>query len=63
MEDYSDVKFSIEREGIGYFLMDYIDSSEMPDEKGKELFDEAVNSLKKFQDYVELQYEKEENTK
>lgn len=61
MENYIDVLNKIENEGLGYFILDYTSSFDMPDEKGAKLFDEAEFALRQFQEYVEEQAKLEES--
>ena len=61
MEDYLDVQVSIENEGIGYFLTSYCSSDDMPDEKGKELFDKAIKAIEEFEKYVQIEADKCKN--
>ena len=42
-------------EGIGYYLLDYTDENEMPNEESKQLFLEAKNAIKKFEAYIKEQ--------
>ena len=58
-ELFEGIKNRIEQEGLGYYLISYTDSSEMPDETSKDLFDKAVNALDDFMDYVESMAEEE----
>ena len=52
-EEFEYVEDKIDQEGLGYYLMDYTDSGEMPDEKSRELFDRASGAMRDFVDYIE----------
>ena len=62
-EEFEGIANKIENEGLGYYLMYYTDSSSMPDEKSKKLFDEAVKGLNNFTAYVEAMAKEEEIVK
>jgi len=52
-EEFEYILNKIDNEGLGYYLLDYTDSSEMPDEKSKELFEKANEALFAFKKYIE----------
>ena len=56
---YNRIKYSIDDEGLGYFLQSYCSSDYMPDEEGKLLFEKAENALNEFEQYVEMRAQKE----
>ena len=56
---YNSVKHSIENEGLSYFLQSYCSSDYMPDKEGKMLFENALNALNEFEQYVEMRAKKE----
>ena len=58
-KSYTEVKYSIENEGLGYFLQSYCSSDYMPDKEGKMLFENALNALNEFEQYVEMRAKKE----
>ena len=58
-KSYTEVKYSIENEGLGYFLQSYCSSDYMPDEEGRLLFEKAENALNEFESYVEMRSKKE----
>ena len=62
-EEFENVVNKIDNEGLGYYLISYTDSSSMPDEKSKDLFDKAVKALNNFTEYVEAKAEEEEIAK
>ena len=51
-EEFEYIENKIKNEGIGYYLLDYTDSSTMPDKKSKELFEKARRAILDFQDYI-----------
>jgi len=51
-EEFDYIEAKIDNEGIGYYILDYTTSAEMPDEKSKELFDKASNALREFKNYI-----------
>ncbi len=59
-KNYTKVYYSIENEGLGYFLTGYTSANTMPDEKGEELFNIAKQALLEFKNYVNQQMEKED---
>lgn len=59
-KNYTKVYYSIENEGLGYFLTRYTSANTMPDEKGEELFNIAKQALLEFENYVNQQMEKED---
>lgn len=59
-KNYTKVYYSIENEGLGYFLTSYTSANTMPDEKGEELFNIAKQALLEFKNYVNQQMEKED---
>lgn len=58
-KSYTEVKYSIENEGLGYFIQCYCSSDYMPDEEGRLLFEKAENALNEFEAYVEMRSAKE----
>lgn len=58
-KSYTEVKYSIENEGLSYFLQSYCSSDYMPDKEGKMLFENALNALNEFEQYVEMRAKKE----
>lgn len=58
-KSYTEVKYSIENEGLGYFLQSYCSSDYMPDEEGRLLFEKAENALNEFEAYIEMRSAKE----
>ena len=51
-KQFEDIQGKIENEGLGYYVMDYTDSSAMPDETSRDLFDKASNALSDLVDYI-----------
>lgn len=54
-EKFQYVENKMEKESIGYYILDYTDSYSMPDDKSKQLFDDAHKALNKFVQYIEEQ--------
>ena len=52
-DDFKCVLNKIENEGLGYYILDYTSSDSMPDEKSKELFENAEKALTEFKKYIE----------
>ena len=59
-KNYTKVYYSIQNEGLGYFLTNYTSAYTMPDKKGEELFSIAEQALLEFENYVNQQMEKED---
>ena len=52
-EEFQRVQNIMENEGIGYYILDYTDSSSMPDEKSKKLFESAHQAITELIQYIE----------
>ena len=54
MEQFQVIENKMNNEGLGYYIMNYTDSSSMPDKESKRLFNEAVIALTNFTNYIQL---------
>lgn len=53
-EEFQRVSDIMYEEGIGYYLLDYTDSSSMPDKESKKLFEEATRAIQDFEEYIKI---------
>ena len=61
-ENYTDVFYKIDNEGLEYFIENYASADSMPDKTGEELFRIAEEALSNFSNYVEEKMELEDIT-
>jgi len=52
-EEFENVAYKIDNEGLGYYITSYASASSMPDEESRELFKMAEEALDNFVSYVE----------
>ena len=52
MNDLDEVLLTMNKKGLGYFILHYCEAKDMPDKESKELFQKAFDALQDFEIYV-----------
>lgn len=60
MQNYTEVFYKIENEGLGYFIQSYCNADSMPTKEGEILFEKARIALDEFEEFVNFQMQKVE---
>lgn len=61
MQNYTEVFYKIENEGLGYFIQNYCNADSMPTKEGEILFEKARMALDEFEEFVNFQMREIEN--